>query len=629
MNHVVFVLSAMLFGLLSCSALAVSEELKLLFEKTASSIESLDTQPFSQGQSRAAVPFDDPCGDRLDCRRTLLRQQIYTGDIEGAERSLAIIQKEVDSLAENSRQNKFRVFIADSLSRLRRYRDAVAEAEKINEPIFRVQAILAIADLFFDDKEGTGIEIEPLLDSALAVAVEKQLPDRETLLIALEGLALARAKKTSEAQARFQQAYDAVARAVRLVGPKDASSRKKRSRPDVDPAIDVDFPSHNPALVEKRLLQEIIRYQTIAGLWDDAFEVYKNHVFLSESLKTNSWERFALLDMIIRTLAEQGEIEKAVEIVKRDKKMEDASAPSMLIALALSKEGKIKEMFNLLDLPQFKEPQATGGILNVVLGTDHPDVAGEMRKRFPELGYDKMLRARACFKLVEEGKWNEAITAIKALDNRGSDDYMSVTTRNGVLRSVAYSEWQKGNFEHSREAIKLLRISGYEKRLEELQRQYEKSLKIADPEERSRALREVSYQQSDLLDFDGKLKTALAILDATAEIEWGDPRSRLTNGIAMSLFTEVRAQQLDAKRSDGILEKGWKMMLAVDGVFHLDRIEAMLHNNGNRRALFKVAEFAAQGDSVVEQVQALLTVAKEIATIEMEYQPISRDKNHY
>ncbi len=90
----------------------------------------------------------------------------------------------------------------------------------------------------------------------------------------------------------------------------------------------------------------------------------------------------------------------------------------------------------------------------------------------------------------------------------------------------------------------------------------------------------------------------------------------------MSLFSEIYAQQLDARRGDAILETGWKMMLAVEGVTHLDRIEAMLHNNRDRRALLKVADFAIQTEAVADKVRAMLIVAKEIATMENGYKPM-------
>lgn len=630
MKCLVTLFLGILCAIFSPQVFAASDELKSLFDKTAALIDTLDDARFPA--NRLWMRFIGDPSDRLDCRRTLLRLQIYTGDSEGADQSIVNIQKEIEALEDTKRQNEFRLFLTEALSRLYRYSDAIEVMSQIDDTATKTQASITIADLFFDDKSATDIDIEPIITSALAESVSGNFPDKEAILAALHGILLAQMDRTDEAKTRFTQAYDAIARAVKLA-EQNAQLLDKRTHPSG--AVSIRVPEGitlwDKERVEQRLLAEVIRYQTIAGLQDDAFDVYRNYTFLNESLNDNPWNRFALMDRIVRTLVERGEIDAAIEMVKQDDKMEDASAPSMLIAYALANEGRIKEMFDLLDIPQFQGPQATGGIiwtaLGAIFGANSPEIAeqiiAQMERRFPapEMEFDKMLRAATSSKLVAEGKWDEAIAMTKTFETEGRDDFMFPTTQSGVLRGLAYSEWQKGNFDRANEAISLIQTEQMRKQIADLRDQFNAAIKIEDLRRRSQTLREISHQQFSLLDFDGQHQTAMARLDAIDMT--GDPRD-VPGEIAGVLFTSIRAQQLDAGRGDEILERGWKMMLDVDGANHLDRIQAMLHNNRNRRALFKVADFALQTEAVADQVIALLIIAREIAMIEMEHKPMTR-----
>ena len=212
MKSFVILLPGILWSIYSLQVFAASDDLKSLLGKTAALIDTLDDTRFSANSSR--LRFSDDCSDRLDCRRALLRLQVYVGDSNGADRSVRAVQKEVGVLKDAKRQNEFRLFLTDSLSRLRRYADAVEVMKQIDDPASKIQAVITIADLFFDDKNATGIDIEPIIKTALEESVTGNFPDKEAVLAALHGIALAQMKKNDEAKTRFQQAYNAVVKGV-------------------------------------------------------------------------------------------------------------------------------------------------------------------------------------------------------------------------------------------------------------------------------------------------------------------------------------------------------------------------------------------------------------------------------
>lgn len=617
MRHTfIIILGILSFVLLDSWAFAASNELKTIFDKTASLIDTLDFTRLPRGIS---IPSTDNCFDRYSCRRTLLQLQIYTGDFEGAMKSVATCQEEIDFFKDLNQQEDARVFLSDSLGRLGRYQEAVDEIRKITQPAFKIRAVIQLVDFFVGNREAKDFGALSIVQSAIENSIVEKRPDDEAILHALAGTVLARVHRTDEAQQSFKTAYNSLVQAI-LLAEKNDELLLLTTIHHPSGITSVSIPEeiflYDKGLTEKRILLNIIRYQTIAGFLDDAYNVYKNYAFLTDSLKEKPWERYALANMIFQTLVEKGEVDLAINIVKNDDKMENG--PFMLIADALSKEGKIKEMFDLLDIPQFKGPQATRGILFAALGVDSPDIVEQMKKRFPEMPYYKMFRMRECTQLIDEGKWDEAMALVKTFEKDGGDNFMFPTSQDGILRSIAYSEWMKGNFDHANEVVAIIQTEPMKEQVASLCDEFNQVIRIDDPKKRRQALWEIARQQFSLLDFEGHHKTAMALLDVANDIDSDDPENKL-GGIATSIFTDIRAQQLDEKRRDTILEKGWKMMLDVNGVSHLDRIGAMLHNNHDRQALLKVADFAIQTESTIEKVCALLKVAKEIATIETKY----------
>ncbi len=158
--------------------------------------------------------------------------------------------------------------------------------------------------------------------------------------------------------------------------------------------------------------------------------------------------------------------------------MDDASAPSMLIADALSKEGKIKEVFDLLDIPQFKGQQATAGIVNIAIGIDSPEVITQLNTRFPGMGFDKIFRMRGCAKLIEADKWDEAMALVKTFEKEGEDVFMFPSTQGGILKSIAFSEWKNGNFDRANEAITIIRTETQQEQIKNLRSEFSEAEKF-------------------------------------------------------------------------------------------------------------------------------------------------------
>ncbi len=474
---VIVFLLGILYGPTASSILA-STELRSLLDTTAAQIDTLDDKPFPKATSRVPFLFGEDCIDRLDCRRDLLRLQLYSGDMDGAVQSLSAIQKEVDSLKNTERQNTYRVFIVNSLGRLHHYQDAGIELEKIAKPTSKIQAAIQLLEIYVTDIEPEGLDMLSLVQYSLKTAVAENRPDFEARLYAIEGVVLAKAGKTYDAKTSVQNAYDALTRAVKLAEQNDKLVTKTKTRMGTTVKIPDGIFVHNKAQTEQRLLDTVMRHQVMAGLHDDAFDVYRNYVFLTDSLREEPWNRFSLMDTIVRTLVELGKIDSAIALVKKDDKMDDASAPSMLIADALSKEGKIKEVFDLLDIPQFKGQQATAGIVNIAIGIDSPEVITQLNTRFPGMGFDKIFRMRGCAKLIEADKWDEAMALVKTFEKEGEDVFMFPSTQGGILKSIAFSEWKNGNFDRANEAITIIRTETQQEQIKNLRSEFSEAEKF-------------------------------------------------------------------------------------------------------------------------------------------------------
>jgi len=612
-----------------------SDELMALLDKTAAVINTLDDAPFPEESIvETFVPGNDwHWRDRLEARQALLRLQIYTGALEGAEKSLDALQKEVETLEEGVRQDRFRFFIVESLARLGRFKDAAEELTKITDPVTTIQATIQLADLFVSDiKASDEFDLLPIIQSMLAKPIVGERPDFETLLHALSGTILAKTDRDDEARQSFDKAYDALGRTLDVASQNDAILDTRRHPSGILMINPREFPINNKEVTEKRLLLEVLRYQTIAGFQDDAFMMYKNYAFITDCPNNSgAWRRFALVHIIYITLVEQGYVDTVIERVKNDRELLDSAVPSMLIADALIKEGRVEEMFSLLDLPQFQGPHAVGGIMFTSLVYICPETVEQMTKRFPEMRADQVLRAQEIHKLIEEDKWDEAMELIKTLDKTGGDDSAFPSSQEHLLPRIAWAEWMKGNVDRVNEVLSIIQTEEMKTQIALLREELDEVLKIECLEERRRALVQIQMFRRgpsffSLLDFDGHHKMMMALLDIAGKIE-DDPSVRIRE-ISHALM-DVGTQNMDAARGNAILEQGWKMMLEVDGVSHLDRIDAMLHNNRTRRAVLKIADFAVQAESLADQAGALLQIARRIAQIEMDYKPMTRDMHHY
>ena len=77
--------------------------------------------------------------------------------------------------------------------------------------------------------------------------------------------------------------------------------------------------------------------------------------------------------------------------------------------------------------------------------------------------FDKMLQRQSCGNLVAKGKWDEAMVMIQTLEKN---------EQNGILRSLAFFEWQKGNFDNANEAIAIAQTEQMKKQITDLQGEF-------------------------------------------------------------------------------------------------------------------------------------------------------------